>query len=92
MLREEDRIRLQHMLDAANEARHFIEGRQSEDVAHDRMLALALVKDIEIVGEAASNVSPEGRAAVPSLPWPSIVGIDWFTRILISIMSGCGRR
>lgn len=60
MLREEDRIRFRHMLDAAIEARRFIEGRQSKDVAHDRMLALALVKAIEIIGEAASNVSPQG--------------------------------
>jgi len=75
MLREEDRIRFQHMLDAAIEARRFIEGRQPEDIAHDSMLAFALVRAIEIIGEAASKISPEGRAAVPNLPWPSIVGM-----------------
>jgi uncharacterized protein with HEPN domain len=39
------------------------------------MLFLALVKEIEIIGEAASRVSVEGRAALPGIPWPKVVGI-----------------
>ena len=56
---ESDRIRLRHMLDAANEALAFIRNRQRRDIETDRMLALALVKEIEIIGEAASNMSAE---------------------------------
>ena len=49
-----DDVRLRHMLDAAREAVGFIQGRSRADLDRDRMLVLALVKDIEIVGEAAS--------------------------------------
>jgi hypothetical protein len=36
---ESDRIRLQHMFDAAREALTFAEGRSRVDLNHDRMLA-----------------------------------------------------
>ena len=39
------------------------------------MFAFALVRALEIIGEAASNVSSEGRAAHPAIPWPLIVGM-----------------
>ena len=41
----------------------------------DRKLLLALVKDIEIVGEAASRLSPECQQTYAQLPWPQIVGM-----------------
>jgi uncharacterized protein with HEPN domain len=63
------------MLDAAREAMEFARGRRRQDLDRDRMLALTLVKCIEIVGEAAAQVSPEGRAACPRLPWPDMIAM-----------------
>lgn len=37
------------------------------------MLVLALVKCIEIIGEAATKVGPGTRKAYPQVPWPLIV-------------------
>ena len=53
-MRNEDRIRLQHMLDAARDALSFAEGRTRHDLDTDRQLVLAVVKCVEIIGEAAS--------------------------------------
>ena len=39
------------------------------------MLLLALVKEIEIIGEAASRISDESRNALPRIPWPKIIAI-----------------
>ena len=39
------------------------------------MLVLSLIKEIEIIGEAASRVSPELRQTLPSIPWADIVGM-----------------
>jgi uncharacterized protein with HEPN domain len=58
-MRKDDRIRLQHMLDAANEALTFIQGRIRSDLDADRMLALSLIRELEIIGEAPGRVSPE---------------------------------
>jgi uncharacterized protein with HEPN domain len=74
-MNESDVIRLRHMLDAAREALSFIAGRSSEDLSRDRMLVLALVKEIEIIGEAASRISDESRKALPRIPWPKIVAM-----------------
>jgi uncharacterized protein with HEPN domain len=63
------------MLDAASESLGFVSGRDRRDLDTDRMLVLALVKSIEIIGEAGARVSEEGRAATPDVPWPEIVGM-----------------
>ena len=50
-------------------------GWQRADLDRDQMLLFAVVRAIEIVGEAASRVSAETRAATPQIPWPAIVGM-----------------
>ena len=74
-MRRDDRIRLQHMLDAARDALSFAEGRQREDLDEDRQLVLAVVKCVEIIDEAASQVSPDSRTELAALPWPKIVAM-----------------
>lgn len=74
-MKANDRIRLRHMLEAALEARAFAKDRTLEDLSRDRMLLLSLVKEIEIVGEAATAVSEELRQATPAIPWAKIKGM-----------------
>lgn len=70
-----DETRLYHMRDSAAEALAFVEGRTRGDLESDRQLVLALAKSIEIIGEAASNVSEEFIARHPEIPWPQIRGM-----------------
>jgi uncharacterized protein with HEPN domain len=72
-MRTDDSIRLRHMLDAAREALVFVRHRNRDDLDHDLQLVWALVKAIEIIGEAAYQLSPEARAQVPGLPWDKII-------------------
>jgi uncharacterized protein with HEPN domain len=74
-MRKDDRIRLQHMLDAAREALSFAQGRTREDLDKDRLLVLGLVKAVEIIGEAAYQISEETRAQLPAVPWEDIIGM-----------------
>jgi uncharacterized protein with HEPN domain len=71
----EDMVRLRHMLDAAREAMRLAEDKSEEDLATGSVLSLALVRLVEIVGEAASHVSQDGRARLPEVPWADIVGM-----------------
>ena len=75
MLSEADVVRHRQMLDATQEAIAFASNRSRQDLDEDRMLSFALVRAIEIIGEAANKVSPEGRALCPNLPWPSLIGM-----------------
>lgn len=74
-MHKNDAIRLQHMLDAAREATSFVAGRTRSDLDTDRMRVLAVLKAIEIIGEAAGRVSEACRASVSDIPWPNIVGM-----------------
>ena len=60
-----DLIHLRHMLDAARLARSFAEDATRSVLDEDRMLVFALVRAIEIIGEAASRVSGEARSESP---------------------------
>ncbi len=71
----DDETRFMHMLESSRDACRFIEGKNRPDLAHDRVLVLALIKCIEIVGEAASRVSPAGRERIPGIPWVDVVGM-----------------
>jgi len=75
MLRREDHLRLRHMLDAAREAQGFVADRTRADLSTDRQLTMSVVGCLLIVGEAASQVSPECRAEMPALEWRKIVGM-----------------
>jgi len=70
-----DFIRLMHMRDAVEEAMSFVREKGRKDLDQDRKLVLALMKDIEIVGEAASRVSKEAQHEIPEIPWANIVGM-----------------
>jgi uncharacterized protein with HEPN domain len=63
------------MLDAAHEALSFVQGKAREQLDQDRLLVLALVKAMEIIGEAAYQVSPETRNRVREIPWEDIIGM-----------------
>ncbi|MGB3494951.1 MAG: HepT-like ribonuclease domain-containing protein [Elainellaceae cyanobacterium] len=52
-----DTVRLRHMLDAAQKAIQFTQGCSRQDLNDSEMLALAIVRLVEILGEAAKNVS-----------------------------------
>ena len=57
------------MAEAAEKALDFAEGRTREDLDSDEMLRFALVKLVEIVGEAAKQVTSEAREKHPAVAW-----------------------
>ncbi len=74
-MRREDQNRVRHMVEAAREAVGFASTRTRDDLEHDRMFALAVVRCIEIIGEAATRLSEEAKAEYPNIPWRSVIGM-----------------
>ena len=72
---ENDGKRLGHMLDAALEARQLLQGQSIEAFMRDRSTQLAIDKLVQIVGEAANNVTPGYRAANDQIPWTDMIGM-----------------
>ena len=74
-MRNDDRVRILHMIEAAESVEQFASGRKRGDLDTDRMLLFAIVRAIEVIGEAASRVTDETQVASPGVPWASIVGM-----------------
>lgn len=66
---------LRHMVDHAREAVELLGGKSARELERDRVLNLALVRLLELVGEAAASVPAEGRGPYPEIPWYEIVGL-----------------
>lgn len=74
MQNEQDIVRLRHMLDAAKKIVEYTASIQRDDLNRDEKLALALVRLLEIIGEAARAVSTSFRREHPQIPWREIAG------------------
>jgi uncharacterized protein with HEPN domain len=65
----EDLVRIRHLQEAAQKAIGFSQGKTRQSLDEDELLRLALTKLIEIVGEAAKQVTEVTRQGHPSVPW-----------------------
>jgi len=72
---KDDPVRLRHMLDSASEAFELIRDKSRADLDTNRVLSLALVRLLEIVGEAANKVNASTRKEIPDIPWSQIVSL-----------------
>jgi uncharacterized protein with HEPN domain len=71
-----ERRTLLYVEDAIEHARHamrFAEGRTEQDLTDDLMLQFAVVRALEVVGEATRAVPEEVRVLAPDIPWRQIV-------------------
>lgn len=74
MPQHDDMVALRHMLDYAHTARRLANSRVRQDLDANEMLRLALTRAVEVIGEAASRVSPVRQQANPNIPWAQITG------------------
>ena len=64
---------LEDMLAEARTALEFVDGFTEADFLGDRRTQYAVIRCLEIIGEAASRVSGEGRAPLGTIPWSDII-------------------
>jgi uncharacterized protein with HEPN domain len=72
---KDDLVSVGYMLDTAQRAVAKIRGRARRDFDADENLRLALAYLLQIIGEAARQVSPAFRTAHPAIPWNAIIGM-----------------
>ena len=72
-MNERDRLFLQHMLAAIDDIVLFTTGGKAE-FQTDRKTQSAVVRQLEIIGEAVKNLSPALTASEPGIPWRLIAG------------------
>ncbi len=66
---------LRHMLEYAHEAMGYARGRNRSDLDSDRLLMHAMVRCLEVIGEAANRASSQMQQQYADVPWPAIIGL-----------------
>lgn len=67
--------RLQHIHEQIEIAQRFVENRSLDDLYGDVLFRYALVKCLEIIGEASYMLTLEFKDAHPQTPWNKIVAM-----------------
>ena len=70
-----DRDYLQHILEAIGKIQRFVAGKNEADFMADDMAQDAVIRNLEIIGEAVTKLSPHLKAAHSGVPWGEIAGM-----------------
>lgn len=71
----DDLVRVRHMIDASQTALDFMKEESRESLEEDVKLSFAVVRALEIVGEAASKLTAEFKREHSEIAWGDIVGM-----------------
>jgi len=70
-----DRERLQHILAAIERVNRYVKGKSFDDLQKDDMMYYAVVKNIEMMGEAANMLTTDFQESHPETPWKMVKGM-----------------
>ena len=74
-MNDRDQLRLRHIADAAERIASYMSGVNRNAFLENRMLQDAVIRNLEIVGEACVNLSADFRDVHASVPWLKASGI-----------------
>ncbi|MGE0820839.1 MAG: DUF86 domain-containing protein [Candidatus Binatia bacterium] len=63
------------IVEAAKLAQSYLAGKTQEEFLQDTLCQDAVIRRLEIIGEAARRLSPEARASLPELTWHAMIGM-----------------
>jgi uncharacterized protein with HEPN domain len=66
---------IQDVIDSMNKGIRFVEDIEYNDFIHDDKTIFALIRAIEIIGEAVKNIPEEIKNKYPEIPWRNMAGM-----------------
>jgi uncharacterized protein with HEPN domain len=72
---KDDKIYLEHILQSIDRIEAYLAGKDHQNFSNDFMVQDAVVRQLEIIGEATKRISKELRNANPQVPWPDMAGM-----------------
>ena len=74
----DDQVYLRHILDAIGKIETYLEGQTYEFFCENDMMIDAVVRELEIIGEATNNLSEQLREIHPEIPWRDAIDMRNF--------------
>lgn len=74
-MKNENLVRLKHILDAINKIESYLQDHDEAQFYQDGLRQDGVIRQLEIVGEAAKNLTSELRENNPHIPWKQVCGI-----------------
>ena len=74
-MHNDDKTRIIHMIESAQSAQEFIADKSFADLRENKQLAFAIIRALEILGEAAAQTSQELRDSYPDIQWRDIISM-----------------
>lgn len=71
----DSRVYLEDILNAAASVRSYVEGLSREEFLRDPKTVDAVIRNLEIIGEAVKQLPPEVRHKAPDVEWQKIAGL-----------------
>jgi uncharacterized protein with HEPN domain len=72
-MQPEDQALLTDVLESSREAVLYVGERSGPELEEERLRLLAVIRLLEVIGEAANRVSPQFRQTHPELPWQQMI-------------------
>ena len=72
---EKDKLYIRHILEAIEKIRRYVGSASFQEFDANELLQDAVVRELEIIGEAAKHLSEEFRSQHPAIPWEQIAGM-----------------
>nr|WP_288069538.1 DUF86 domain-containing protein [Methanolobus sp.] len=72
---KDDSVFLNHILDAINQIEEYTEYLTFEEFLEKRLVQDAVIRQLEIIGEATKNLSLNTTESYPQIPWKEIAGM-----------------
>jgi uncharacterized protein with HEPN domain len=74
-MENKDLIRFKHMLVSTNAILSFAKGRRRIDLDQDRQFLSAVIRELEIIGEAATKISDKTKKQFSTIEWKEMIGM-----------------
>lgn len=74
-MKERDTTYLKHVLDSIRKIQDYMEGMDSEDFEKEPKTQSAVIREMEVIGEATKQITKETKEENPEIPWQQIAGM-----------------
>lgn len=68
-MKKDDSVYLHHIIDAFVLIEHYMDNVSHEEFLRNRLLQDGVIRQLEVMGEAARNISEDLRNEHPQIPW-----------------------